>query len=340
MPLALRFGLQRGLLGLLSMVLLTLTLAARAESGQHAAQVNADGVLVMIDPMVHAGQALSAARVLQPVHFSETPIELNPFPELWLLALPELRPESPSWLRIELTTAAAERIEVDVWVDPQATVLGPVRSGQTLWRLGRQAAELDPSTTGRSAGEWVTALHALNPAAFEDGAMDRLRQGALLHTESPSAEAPLWSPAVETVIEVSAALPAEEGAAEQSIEQALLANRHVTAEPVSLTSQSTSQLTRQSTAQHYSPINPVTGVAGTVVVVVIALLALWNTVKRRAPVDPSARLAAQFAQRGRPELARGWWAEALLKADSEPQRQRLRQSLQGQPAQQEAGLDR
>jgi hypothetical protein len=296
-----------------------LSMAASAASGEHVAQVSADGVQVMIDPAVHAGQALSAARVLHPVEFSETPIELTPFPELWLLALPEVRPQSPSWWRLALTTATAEQIEVAVWVDPQATVLGPVRSGQTLWRLGRQAAELDLNATGRSAGEWVAALHALNPAAFEAGAMDGLQQGALLAIEPPP---------VETVVELPAEWPVErpvdERAAEPSVEPSV--------QPMPLTD--------PSTRQRYSPINPITGVAGMVVVVVIALLALWKAMWRRAPSDPRARLATHFAERGRPDLARGWWAEALLKSESEPQRQRLRQRLKDQPAQQEASLER
>lgn len=287
----------------------------QAEPSHSVAQVNADGVLVMIDPALHGEQSLTAARVMDPASLSDTRIEFRSFPELWQLALPDWAPTEPVWLAFELTTAQGEAIEVMVHVDPHATVLGPVRSGQTLWQLARQRVETAADEDPRSAGDWVRRLHELNPAAFEDGAMDRLRQGALLLTD-PALVRPI---VMEIPVEVEPVAVIETD----------MAVATPAGPPPAIPAPQADRQDRASERTHYSPINPLTGVAGTVVVLVIAVFALakaWRS-RRQRPSNIEARLAAQFAQRGRADLARAWWAEALLKADTEKERQALRSAL-------------
>lgn len=317
---------------------------AQDQPSHSVAQVSADGVLVMIDPALHGEQSLTAARVIDPASLSNTGMEFRPFPELWHVALPDWAPTEAAWLELEVTTAEGAAIEALIYVDPHATVLGPVRSGQTLWRLARQQVEAaaDLGDDQRSAGDWVRRLHELNPAAFEDGAIDRLRQGALLLTD-PVQTRPIFgaeaviAPATKPVVDVPvvAALPAvTETEAEAAIEWATAIDLMPATEPAAPAppAPQAELAERVSARAHYSPINPLTGVAGTAVILVMAVLALakaWRR-RRRSPPDVEARLAAQFAQRGHADIARAWWAEALLKADTEAQRQTLRSALRAE----------
>lgn len=60
-------------------------------------------------------------------------------------------------------------------------VYGPVRNGESLWTIARQLAN------GGSVQQMMKDLHALNPSAFVNGDMNRLRVGVTLSTPTGAA---------------------------------------------------------------------------------------------------------------------------------------------------------
>lgn len=273
-------------------------------SPDSVAQVGPEGLLIVLDP------ALSQPHPVIAAEWDGRSLRVSQQEALQWLSLPDVEVSSADWQAITLYWAEQSSQALWVWVDPEARVLGPVRPGQTLWQFGRQAAEWGPE---RSAAEWVAALHANNPFAFEQGDRHRLRQAALLRLQPPPPWAPPQStPNPEPVPELGPSAEPETSLATEALEIRLPSEPPLT------------------------PILTPQVMAWSVAAFALMLLSclLWR--RRRRPSSASLaselpmRLAQHFDQQGHSALARGWWAEALLISADEATRQRLRNQLKAE----------